>query len=206
MSSRIPSKSGAKIGEGGAAGASPHNAADETVASIDRDRLRELDVLVPNVYKELRELAQLLFCRERPDHTLQPTAVVHETYLRLARQRRLTWDDRIHFVALAARVMRHVLVDHARRRGAQKRGGDLAPNVLTSQDTVGKHENEIDLVALNELLKILADVDPRQANIVELRFFGGLTIPETAEVLGLSHATVEREWAMARAWLFSKLA
>jgi RNA polymerase sigma factor (TIGR02999 family) len=156
--------------------------------------------LMPLVYDELRRLAKSYLRRERRNHTLQPTELVHEAYLRLIDQQRVSWQNRAQFFGLAATLMRHVLVDHARQRGAAKRQGkDYA--VSLSQADRFTRQPEVNLLALDDALKDLAAIKPQHSRIVELRFFGGLTIEETAAVLGVSHATVEREWSFARAWL-----
>ena len=158
------------------------------------------DELVGLVYAPLRDIAQRHLQRERGDHTLQPTALVNELYLRLVDQRRVEWNDRAHFFAVAAQVMRRILVDHARRRNSDKRGGGVAPLTIDAALDVAAAQ-QLDIVALDTALESLAAVDPQQARIVELRFYGGLTIEETARALGISAATVSREWTMARAWL-----
>jgi RNA polymerase sigma factor (TIGR02999 family) len=164
-----------------------------------------LEKLMPLVYDELRRLASNYLRRERASHTLQPTALVNEAYLKLIDQRHAKWQNRAHFFGISAQLMRRILVDHARQRQAAKRGGsDLQRLSITSAETVIKRP-EIDLLALNEALDELAEMDPQQGRIVELKFFGGLSIEETAEVLGISHATVERDWKMARAWLRRQL-
>jgi RNA polymerase sigma factor (TIGR02999 family) len=164
-----------------------------------------LDELVPLVFDELRRLAHSYLRRERADHTLQPTALVNEAYLRLVNQQEVRWQSRAHFFGIAANLMRQILVDHARRRAADKRGGaDLQRLSLTQAERVAEGEG-VDVLALNEALERLAAFDPQQARIVELKFFAGLTIEETAEVLGLSHATIERDWKLARAWLKREL-
>ena len=160
--------------------------------------------LMPLVYAELRRLAAKYLRRERVNHTLQPTALVNEAYLRLIDQRKVEWQNRAQFFGLAARLMRNILVDHARSHQAAKRGGQQLSVSLSRADRVSK-ESEIDLVALHETLERLAAHDEQKGRIVELRFFGGLTIEETAEVLEISHATVERDWKMARAWLRCEL-
>ena len=160
--------------------------------------------LMPLVHDELRRLAAKYMRRERVNHTLQPTALVNEAYLRLVDQQRVKWQNRAQFFGLAARLMRNILVDHARSHRAAKRGGQQYSVSLSRADRV-LEKPEIDLVALHEALERLAVHDPQKSRIVELRFFGGLTIDETAEVLDISHATVERDWKMARAWLRSEL-
>ena len=164
-----------------------------------------LERLMPLVYSELRRLAGNYLRRERGEHTLQPTALVNEAYLKLVDQRNAKWQNRAHFFGIAAQLMRRILVDHARQRQAVKRGGvDQQRLSITSAEAVVK-QPEIDLLALNEALDELALMDPQHSRIVELKFFGGLSIEETAEVLGISHATVERDWKIARAWLRRQL-
>jgi len=164
---------------------------------------RALERLIPLVYRELRKLAASYLRGERSDHTLQPTALVHEAYLRLVDQRGVDWRNRAHFFGIAARMMRRVLVDHARRRLAAKRDG-AAYRISGSGDPI-EPERDPDVLALDLALDGLEALDPRQARIVELRFFGGLTVEETAEVTGISTATVKREWQTARAWLAREL-
>ena len=141
---------------------------------------------------------------ERPNHSLQATALVNEAYLRLVDAKNVAWHDRAHFLAVAARVMRRILVDHARARRAQKRGGPAERVTLDEALTVGTDERR-DYVALDDALNALAAFDERKGRVVELRFFGGLTIKETAEVIGISTATVERDWILAKAWLYAEL-
>ena len=160
--------------------------------------------LLPLVYAELRLLARNLMRRERAGHTLQPTALVHEAYLKLFDQRYATWQNRAHFFGVAARAMREILVDHARRRAAAKRGGDAA-RISLDEIELKLPAPSIDLIALNVALDRMATLDPAQARLVELRAFGGLTIDETAEVLGCSPATVTRQWRHAEAWLHREL-
>jgi RNA polymerase sigma-70 factor (ECF subfamily) len=161
--------------------------------------------ILPLVYDELRQLAANYLRRERrPDHTLQPTALVHEAYLRLVDQSRVDWKNRAHFCAMASEMMRRILVDHARRHYAQKRGG--AETRIALDDAVSfPRDVGVDVVAVDEALFDLARLDPQQSRIVELRFFGGLTLDETAEVMGVSRSTVQREWNMAKAWLYNQL-
>jgi RNA polymerase sigma factor (TIGR02999 family) len=162
------------------------------------------EALLPRVYGELRRRAHGYLRRERPGHTLQPTALVHEVYLRLASQH-VEWQDRGHFFGLASRLMRRILVDHARQEGRAKRGGG-AFKVELSEDVAGAAPAaDVDLAALDEALEELSRLDPRQGQIVELRYFGGLSIDETASVLGLSPATVKRDWTLARAFLHQRL-
>lgn len=163
-----------------------------------------LDQLMPLVVSELRHLARSHLQGERQEHTLQPTALINELYLRLIDRRRATWKDRSHFFAFAVRTMRRILVDHARSQRALKRGGGL--RTLTLDEAVDfAEEREVDLVALDEALDTLSRLDERQGRLVELRFFGGLSTHEVAEVLGVGVATVGRDWASAKAWLFREL-
>lgn len=160
--------------------------------------------LAPLVYEELRGIAHKYFLDERPDHTLQPTAVVHEAYLRLVDESQVNWQGRTHFRAVCAKAMRRVLIDYARARNRVRRGGGRKPVLLESAVAPLELEN-LDAVALNEALERLAALDPRQAQIVELRFFGGLSVEETADALGVSKRTAEAEWTHAKAWLRSTL-
>jgi len=166
---------------------------------------RALDALLPVVYDELRRLAGSYLGRERADHTLQPTALVHEAYLRLVDQRSVDWRNRAQFFGIAAEMMRRILVNHALARGTAKRGGGVT-RVSLDEAVDFFDEQDLDLVALNEALTDLTQMDPMQGRIVELRFFGGLTVPETAEILEVSASTVKREWSMARAWLHREMA
>ncbi len=159
---------------------------------------RALERLMPLVYDELRKLAASYLREERPDHTLQPTALVHEAYIRLTNQRDVVWQNRAHFFGIAAQMMRRILVDHARKRQAAKRDA-AAWRVATDVDDAADRAPE--LLALDRALSSLEEMDPQQAKVVELRFFGGLTVEETAEVAGVSPATVKREWRTAKAWL-----
>ena len=158
-----------------------------------------LQALIPLVYQELRRIAQHHLQQERPDHTLQSTALVHEAYLRLMKQGPAEVANRSHFLAVASHLMRQILVDHARGRRAAKRGGGFKVEI---NDAVSAQKTQsVDLIALDDALNELAELDPQQSRIVELRFFGGLSIEETAEIVGVSPTTVKREWATARAWL-----
>ncbi len=161
---------------------------------------REMDAALPALYEELRELAAGYLRRERPDHTLQPTALVHESYLRLRQQHTVDWGNRLQFLSIAARMMRRILSDYATARAAEKRGGDATRLQLDSALEFCD-ERAVDLAAVDQALRDLELLDKRQAQVVELRFFGGLTIPETAELMALSEATVKREWVTARRWL-----
>ena len=163
-----------------------------------------LNKLVPIVYQELRRLAQHYSRRERPDHTLQVTALIHETYLRLIDQTQVDWKNRTHFFGVAAQMMRRILVDYARKHRASKRGkGDRALS-LDEAIHVGDSRGS-DLVNLDEALRRLEKIDPKQSKLVELRFFGGLSIEEIAQALGCSPATVKREWHLARIWLYNQI-
>ena len=166
---------------------------------------RALEELTPLVYDELRQLAGHYMRRERTDHTLQPTALLHEAYLRLTGIRSAQFHNRVHFYGAAASVMRRILVDHARQRGAAKRGQGATVLSLDEASTVGI-DLRLDLVSLDDALVELASVAPRPARVVELRFFGGLSVVETADLLGVAPATVKRHWAFARAWLHRNLA
>jgi RNA polymerase sigma-70 factor (ECF subfamily) len=162
------------------------------------------EALVPLVYEELRRVARKCLAEQRRDHTLQSTALVHEAYLRLVGRTSVHWQDRVHFFAVAARLMRGILVDHARKHSAAKRGGDAVPLVLDEALVLPKN-NEVDLVALDDALTRLAKLDARQSQIVELRFFGGLSIEDVSHLVGISPATVKREWATARLWLHNAM-
>ena len=158
-----------------------------------------LQALIPLVYEELRRIAQYHLRQERPDHTLQSTALVHEAYLRLVRQGPTEVENRSHFLAVASQLMRQILVDHARAHRAAKRGGGLK---LELQEAMAEQKPQnVDLIALDHALNELARLDPQQCRIVEMRFFGGLSIEDTAEVMGISRTTIKREWATARSWL-----
>ena len=158
-----------------------------------------LEQLIPLVYEKLRQLASSRLRAERAGHTLQPTALVNEAYLRLVGQKKVAWQNRSHFYGIAAQMMRRILVDHARRRGAAKREGGVQFVVTIVEE--GAPDRDIELLELDRALSDLGRLDPRQARIVELRFFGGLSVEETAEVAGVSTATVKREWRTARAFL-----
>ena len=156
------------------------------------------------VYKDLRRLAAKFFQSEKPNHTLQPTALVHEVYIRLAKHLDATWHSRTHFFAVASRALRRILVDHARERGAAKRGGDRCRVTLDGGMAVWPGK-DIDLLALDEALRRLGDMDDRQVRVVEMRFFGGMTVTEVAETLGVSKRLVESDWTLARTWLYREL-
>ncbi len=175
------------------------------LADLERGDRRAADRLLPLVYAELRHLADGYMMREGADHTLQATALVHEAYLRLVEPGcRVAWGDRSHFVAVAARAMRQILVNHAVRRRRQKRGGD-ARKIGLDQIVAAIEERSIDLIALDEALDKLAELDPLQSQVVELRFFAGLTVPQTARALGISPRTVDRESLIAKGWLHREI-
>ena len=162
------------------------------------------DLLVTHLYQELRRLAAGCLRRERPNHTLQPTALVNEAYLRLAAQSQPAWNGRVQFLGVASHLMREILVDYARTRNRAKRGGGLAPICIEDAGDLAAAP-EVDLMDLDEALDALERIDAQQRRIVELRYFGGLSIEETAQVLEVSPATVKRDWRMARAWLHREL-
>jgi RNA polymerase sigma factor (TIGR02999 family) len=163
-----------------------------------------LEQLLPHVYGELREIARRCMAGERTEHTLQPTALVNEAYLRLVNVRRVEWQDRAHFLAVAARLMRRILVDHARARGYQKRGGG-GPRVPLDEDLIVAPGQELQLIALDDALEALAGFDERKSRVVELRVFAGLTAEETALVMHVSSDTIKRDWRLAKAWLFREM-
>ncbi len=163
-----------------------------------------LEELMPLVYGELRRLASAYLRRERPNHTLQSTALVHEAFMRLVNQQEVHWQSRAHFFAIAAQMIRRILVDHARSQRAEKRGSGAVKLELDAALAIPL-KTDVDLVLLNDALDRLAEMDPRQSRLVELRFFTGLSIEETAQVMQLSAATIKREWNAARAWLFREI-
>ena len=163
-----------------------------------------LDELIPLVHRELRRMAQRAMAGEHAGHTLQPTALVNEVYLRLVNIKSVQWNDRAHFFALSARLMRRILVDLARSKHYDKRGGGV-PTISLDDASIPAQERTKDLVALDEALQRLSALDPRRSQVVELRFFGGLGVEETAEVLNVSRHTVMRDWTLARTWLFREL-
>lgn len=165
---------------------------------------RAVDELLPAVYQELRRLAAAHMSRENSGHTLQPTALVHETYLKLIDQRQVDWKTRAHFFGLASEIMRRILVNYARDRAAGKRGGGAQQVSMSAADNIFE-KTDVGVLALNEALEQLARIDPRKVRVVELKFFGGMKAAEIAEVLQISVATVEREWSFAKAWLFDAI-
>lgn len=163
-----------------------------------------VDALLAMIYDELRRLAASYLRRERPDHTLQPTALVHEAYMRLIDQTQVNWQNRAHFFGVAAQMMRRILVDHARVHNAEKRGHEYQK--LSLDENIDKAvERSHELIMLDDALKTLAEVDPQKSRIVELRYFGGLTVEETAEVMGVTPITIKRHWRMAKAWLYGQM-
>lgn len=162
--------------------------------------------ILPLIYSELRKLASSYLRRERSDHTLQPTALVNEAYLKLIDQKKVVWQNRAHFFGIAAQVMRRILLDHARKHTAEKRGGAAEVLPIEEEILVVSHEKSAELIALDEALENLAKMDEQKAKIVELRYFGGLSIEETAEVMGVSVPTINRQWRMAKAWLYGQVA
>lgn len=166
-----------------------------------------LDEILPLIYDELRALASRHLSREhrRSHHTLQPTALVHEAYLQLVNQRAVSWEGRSHFFGAAANLMRQILIQHARRHSSEKRGGGLEKMQLEESIIIESNEKSFELLALDEALEELARFDDRKAKIVELRYFGGLSVEETAEVMGVSEITVKRHWRVAKGWLYEKL-
>jgi RNA polymerase sigma-70 factor (ECF subfamily) len=182
-------------------------AAEEVTALLENlhgDKQQDLAELVPLLYAELRRLAAHYLRQERVDHTLQATALVHEAYLRMMNQREVQWENRNHFLGIAAQLMRRILVDYGRSRHAAKRAGN-AGKVFLEEACAVAQERTPDVVALDAALKKLAELEPQQARIVELRFFGGLSIEEAANVLGISPATVKRNWNVSKAWLAREL-
>jgi RNA polymerase sigma factor (TIGR02999 family) len=178
----------------------PSKEVTRLLASWGQGKPEALDQLMPIVYGELRRLAASYLRRERDDHTLQPTALVHEAFLRLVDQKDVQWQNRGHFFAITAQLMRRILVDHARTHLAEKRGSGV-PRIPLTEAIIMSRERPAELLALDDGLKRLASLDPQQGRVVELRIFAGLTVEETAEVLGISPATVKRDWSMAKAWL-----
>jgi RNA polymerase sigma-70 factor, ECF subfamily len=166
--------------------------------------LTAIEKLTPLIYDELRRIAHRYVQRERNGHTLETTALVNEAYLRLAGQKKIEWQNRSHFFAVTAQVMRHILIDHARRRRFLKHGGD-AQQVSLGQAALMSEQRAAELVALDEALDDLAKLDQRKSQVVELRYFGGLSLEETAEVLGVSLMTVRRDWRAAKAWLYRRI-
>jgi len=176
----------------------------DLLIDLSRGDQNALNQLMPLVYDELRRVASRYLRHERRGHTLQTTALVHEAYLKLVEQKHASWENRVQFFAAAAQVMRHILVDYARSRRAFKRGGDHC-RLSLDEAVISSEEKDPDLLTLNEALNSLAAIDLQQSRVVELRVFGGLTVEETAEALGVSPRTVKREWSMAKAWLHKQM-
>lgn len=176
----------------------------QLLLEINQGRREALDLLIPLLYREIRAIAARQLSRERKDHTLQPTALVNEAYLRLVGSKQQSWENRAHFLGAAARVIRRVLVDHARTRNRDKRGGGACLVTLPGE-LAGGEEIDLDLIALDQALDKLGGEDPDERAVVELRFFGGMSVPEVARALGTSARTVERRWTYARSWLFREL-
>jgi len=186
---------------------SPVNSANEVtqlLVSWGKGDQQSLESLIPLVYDELRRQARRYLRRERPDHTLQSSALVHEVYVRLIDQRQANWHNRSQFFGVAAQLMRRILVDHARSRGAVKRGAGVTKLAIAEEVAAIEMQN-VDLIALDTSLTKLGQIDPQQCRIVELRFFSGLSIEDTADALSISPATVKRDWAMAKAWLYREI-
>jgi RNA polymerase sigma factor (TIGR02999 family) len=175
------------------------------LADLKSGKQEAAEKLIPLVYDELRCLAAHYMRQERSDHTLQATALLHEAYLRLVEQRIMNWQSRAHFFAVAAQVMRRILIDYARSHHRAKRGGDLQKVPLEEELLLFSQEQSAELVALDDALERLGEMAPRQSRVVELRYFGGLTVEETAEVLGMAPKTVKRDWSVARAWLHREI-
>ncbi len=182
----------------------PHHEITLLLDQISQGDRAAADCLFPMVYSELRALAGSFFQNQNADHTLQPTALVHDAYIRMVDQTNPEWKDRAHFFAVAAKAMRHILTDHVRRQKALKRGGD-GRRVTLMDDVAITSNRSIDLLALDEAMTRLAQLDERKCRVIELRFFGGLTNDSVADVLGVSRATVADDWTVARAWLKSEL-
>lgn len=182
----------------------PSGEVTQLLSDVGRGDRHAADRLLPLVYAELRNLADHYLAAERADHTLQATALVHEAYIRLVGDSSMSWENRAHFFAVASRAMRRILVDHARARCAAKRGGGRQKLSLDQVADLAEQQNEY-LVALDEALEHLAALDERAGRIVELRYFGGLTVDETAGVLGVSAKTIKREWQMAKGWLHRQI-
>lgn len=176
----------------------------ELLMNWSKGDLEAREALMPLVYDELRRLAASYLRRERPDHTLQPTALVNEAYLRLVEEKSVNWHSKSHFFGVSAKLMRRILVDHARSHLAEKRGSGMPKVVLTEAIAMSK-EQPADLLALDESLTRLAELDPQQSRVVELRVFAGLTVEEVAQLLNISPATVKRDWAVAKAWLLREV-
>lgn len=181
----------------------PNEITEQLIAWSNGDEAA-LDALIPAVYQELRRMADYYLRGENTGHSLQPTALVHEAYMRLIDQTKVEWQNRAHFFGVAAQMMRRILVDHAKSKHRVKRGG-TTPKVSLDETVSLSSERAAELVALDDALKVLNEMDERKSRIVELRYFGGLTVDETAQVLGVSDKTVMRDWSLAKAWLYAQL-
>lgn len=177
----------------------------QLLQKLRKGERQTLDEILPLVYDELRRLAKNYLNRERSNHTLQPTALVHEAYLRLIGQKEIEWQNRAHFFGVSARLMREILIEHARGRNRQKRGGEFKTQIALDENISFAQQNQLDVVAVDDALSKLEKLDERQARIVEMKFFGGLTIEEIGEVLSISPATVKREWSSAKLFLYKAL-
>lgn len=177
----------------------------DLLIKLSNGKREVVDELLPLIYDELKRLAASYLRRERSDHTLQPTALVNEAYLKMIDITQVSWQNKAHFIGVAANQMRRILVDHARKHNAEKRGGEF--HILTLNEEIDKaaDQQSTELIELDEALNELARMDPTKAKIVELRYFGGLTMDEVAEVMGVSTITVKRHWKMAKAWLYGRL-
>jgi RNA polymerase sigma-70 factor, ECF subfamily len=176
----------------------------QLLLKFSEDREGVSNELLPLIYNELKRIASNYLRRERSNHTLQPTALVHEAYMKMVDITQISWQNKAHFLGVAANQMRRILVDYARQHNAEKRGGEF--HILTLNEEIDKAiEQSTELIALDDALKELAKMDPVKAKMVELRYFGGLTVEETAEVLGVSAITVKRHWRMTKAWLYGQL-
>ncbi len=177
----------------------------QMLIQLSEGNAQMVDDILPLIYDELRRLAGNYLRRERSDHTLQPTALVHEAYIKLIDQTQVKWQNRAHFFGIAANIMRRILVDYARQHRADKRGGAAEKLPLEEEILIVSEGKSAELLALDEALENLAKIDEQKSKIVELRYFGGLSVEETAEVLGVSEVTVKRHWRMAKAWLYGQL-
>jgi RNA polymerase sigma factor (TIGR02999 family) len=186
-------------------GSSSSSQVSELLRQWNAGEVAAREKLVPLIYEELRRIARRCLANQADNHTLESAALVHEAYLRLVGRSAVHWHDRVHFFAIASRLMRGILVDHARMRRATKRGGDNTRILLDETVALAENNAELDLLVLDEALTRLASFDPRQGQIVEMRFFGGLSVEDTSAALGVSPATVKREWATARLWLYNAL-
>lgn len=177
----------------------------QLLQELRKGNRQTLDEILPLVYDELRRLAKNYLNRERSNHTLQPTALVHEAYLRLIGQKQVEWQSRAHFFGVSARLMREILIEYARGRNRLKRGGEFKTQIALDENISFSEQNQLDVVAVDDALSKLEKLDERQAQIVEMKFFGGLTIEEIGEVLNISPATVKREWSSAKLFLYKAL-